>query len=610
MSANNYILDTRDHKFILKEWLDFDKVLSFDAYKDYYSKDDADTFIELVYKMCKDVIAPANGDCDEIGNKFVDGKVITPEASKKAYHTIVDAGLGPQFGDREAEGRMPMTLGSALCEMVINASPAISTLYGLSMGNGAVINSFATPELKERFLPKMFAGEWGGTMCITEAGAGSDVGNASTKAFPTDTPGLYKIKGGKMFITAGDHDICDNFIHLVLARVEGAREGTAGLSLFIVPKIWVNEDGSLGKPNDVNTVGIEHKLGMKGSPTCTLAFGEDNNCYGYLIGNPPDEKGKGEGMAQMFQMMNEERLGTAVLALGTSSAAFQQSLAYSKERVQSAKLMDMRGPACRIIEHEDVRRMLMFQKSIVEACRAMIMKTYYYIDLMHDSPDPEEREFADAMFHMSNPLCKAYTSDMAWQSICEAIQVYGGYGFIEEYPCAQYARDVKIFSIWEGTNYIQALDLCARKMTMKKGKVMMTFMKEIGKTLYVLKNAAGFEDEVKIMDEAFADYQAILGLFNGFMTSGKINMLGVFATRILHSTSMVYAGSLILDQAALAAKTLAEIGDDHFDATYYKGKIASARFFIKNIVPQVFNIKRVMEIGDSTCADIPEDCIR
>jgi hypothetical protein len=351
-------------------------------------------------------------------------------------------------------------------------------------------------------------------------------------------------------------------------------------------------------------------MGMKGSPTCTLAFGEDNNCYGFLIGNPPDEKGKGEGMAQMFQMMNEERLGTAVLALGTASAAYQQSLAYSKERVQSAKLTDMKGGGVRIIEHEDVRRMLMFQKSIIEACRAMIMKTYYYIDLMHDSPDPEEREFADAMFHMSNPLCKAYTSDMAWQTICEAIQVYGGYGFIEEYPCAQYARDVKIFSIWEGTNYIQALDLCARKMTMKKGKVMMTFMKEIGKFLAINKDAAAFADEIKILKEAFTDYQGILGLFNGFMTSGKINMLGVFATRILHATAMVYAGTLILDQAILATKTLAEIGDDHFDATFYKGKIASARFFIKNIVPQVFNIKRVMEIGDSTCVDIPEDCLR
>jgi len=610
MSAGNFIFDTRDSRFILKEWLDLDKLLSYDAYKDYYTKEDADTFIDVVYKICRDVVGPANAECDEIGVKFVDGKVITPEAVKKAYATVIEAGFGPQYGDREVEGRMPWCFGSIMGEMIINGSPALSTYWGLTMGASAVIQNFATPELKERFLPKMFGGEWGGTMNITEAGAGSDVGAATTKAFATETPGLYKIKGGKMFITAGDHDMCDNFIHLVLARVEGAREGTAGLSLFIVPKIWVNEDGTMGASNDVSTVGIEHKLGMKGSATCTLAFGEENNCFGYLIGNPPDEKGKAEGMAQMFQMMNEERLGTGVLALGTASAAYQQSLAYSKERIQSSKLTDLKGPAVRIIEHEDVRRMLMFQKSVTEACRAMIMRTYYFIDLMHDSPDPAEREFATAMFHMSNPLCKAYTSDMAWPSIAEAIQVYGGYGFIEEYPCAQYARDVKIFSIWEGTNYIQALDLCARKMTMNKGKVMMTFMKEIGTFIEMNKATPGFEAQFKVLAEAFADYQGILGLLNGYMQAGKIALMPLFATRILHATAMVYCGRLILDQAILADKKLKELGDDHFDASYYHGKMASAKFYIMNIVPQVANIKKVYELADTTAADIPEEYLR
>ncbi len=610
MSAGNFIFDTRDSRFILKEWLDLDKLLSYDAYKDYYTKEDADTFIDVVYKICRDVVGPANAECDEIGVKFVDGKVITPEAVKKAYATVIEAGFGPQYGDREVEGRMPWCFGSIMGEMIINGSPALSTYWGLTMGASAVIQNFATPELKERFLPKMFGGEWGGTMNITEAGAGSDVGAATTKAFATETPGLYKIKGGKMFITAGDHDMCDNFIHLVLARVEGAREGTAGLSLFIVPKIWVNEDGSMGASNDVSTVGIEHKLGMKGSATCTLAFGEENNCFGYLIGNPPDEKGKAEGMAQMFQMMNEERLGTGVLALGTASAAYQQSLAYSKERIQSSKLTDLKGPAVRIIEHEDVRRMLMFQKSVTEACRAMIMRTYYFIDLMHDSPDPAEREFATAMFHMSNPLCKAYTSDMAWPSIAEAIQIYGGYGFIEEYPCAQYARDVKIFSIWEGTNYIQALDLCARKMTMNKGKVMMTFMKEIGTFIEMNKATPGFEAQFKVLAEAFGDYQGILGLLNGYMQAGKIALMPLFATRILHATAMVYCGRLILDQAILADKKLKELGEDHFDASYYHGKIASAKFYIMNIVPQVANIKKIYELADTTAADIPEEYLR
>ena len=610
MSAGNYIYDLRDLQFVLNEWLDMDKLLSWEAYRDYYSKDDLNSFLDVNQKICRDVMGPANAECDEIGVQLIDGVVVTPPAVKKAYATVMEAGLGPQNADRELEGRLPLIVNAALGEMHINASPATTTYWGLTMGAGGVIQSFSTPELKERFLPKMFSGEWAGTMCITEAGAGSDVGNAATRAYVTDTLGLYKIKGSKMFITAGDNDIAKNFVHLVLAKIEGARPGTAGLSLFIVPKIWVNEDGSLGERNDVNTVAIEHKMGLKGSATCQLAFGESNNCRGWLIGNPPGEDGKGEGMAQMFQMMNEERLATGLLALGTASAAYNQALAYTKERVQSSKLLDMKGPAVRIIEHEDVRRMLMMQKSCIEAIRAMIMKTYYYIDMSHDSNDPEEREFANLMFHLGNPLCKAYASDMAWDLICDAIQCYGGYGFIEEYPVAQYARDVKIFSIWEGTNYIQALDLCARKFTMKKGKVLMTFFGEVGKFLAANKDAAGFEDVMKVYEEAFGAFQGIMGTFNGYMTTGKIKMLGLFATRILRAAALIYCGMCILDQALLAAKKLAEVGDDHFDASFYKGKIASAKFYVMNVIPEIFTIKKVFELGDSTAADIAEELLR
>ena len=610
MSAGNFIYDMRDLQFVMNEWLDMDKLLGWEVYRDFYTKDDLISFLDVNYKVCRDLIAPANAECDEIGVKFIDGVVITPPAVKKAYEAVMDAGIGPQNADREVEGRVPLVLNGALGEMQINASPAFTTYYGLTMGAGGVIQTYAAPELKERFLPKMFTGEWGGTMCITEAGAGSDVGNAGTRAYPTDTPGLYKIKGGKMFITAGDHDIAKNFVHLCLARIEGARRGTAGLSLFIVPKIWVNEDGSLGESNDVNTVAIEHKMGLKGSATCQLAFGENNNCFGWLIGNPPGEDGKGEGMAQMFQMMNEERLGTGLLALGTASAAYQQALAYTKERIQSAKLTDMKGPAVRIIEHEDVRRMLMMQKSCIEAIRAMIMKTYYYIDMSHDSDDPEEREFGNLMFHIGNPLCKAYASDLAWTLIADAIQCYGGYGFIEEYPVAQYARDVKIFSIWEGTNYIQALDLCARKFTMKKGKVLMSFFGEVGKFMAANKEADGFEDAMKVYEEAFNAFGAIMGSFNGYMQAGKIQMLGLFATRILHATSIIYSGMCILDQGILAARKLAEVGEDHYDASFYKGKIASAKFYTMNVVPNIFTIQKVIALGDTTAADIPEEALR
>ncbi len=377
MAANNFLFDTRDLKFILKEWLDLDKLLSFEPYRDYYSKDDVDTFVDLVYKMCRDQIAPVNEDLDKIGAQFIDGKVVVPDSVRAAYHTVINAGFGPQFADREVEGHLPRCMSAPLSEMIIAASAALFTYWSATDGVIGVIQEFGTPEIKQRFIPKLYDGIWGGTMNLTEPSAGSDVGNTSTKAFPTDKPGIYKIKGTKIFITSADNDIVENFVHLVLARVEGAREGTAGLSLFIVPKNWVNEDGTLGDYNDVTTVGIEHKMGLRGSATCTMSYGENDACYGIIFGNPPGEDGKGLGMAQMFKMMNEERLVTGLMSLATSSEAYYNSLAYAKERVQGTKLTDPKGPRVRIIEHEDVRRMLLRQKSVVEAMRALIAKTYY-----------------------------------------------------------------------------------------------------------------------------------------------------------------------------------------------------------------------------------------
>lgn len=445
-------------------------------------------------------------------------------------------------------------------------------------------------------------------MNLTEPGAGSDVGAVVTKAFATDTPGLYKIKGQKMFITAGDHDCVENFIHLVLARTEGAREGTAGLSLFIVPKYWVNEDGSLGEWNDVTTVGIEHKMGIKGSPTCTLAFGENDKCYGFIIGDPPGPDGKGKGMAQMFQMMNEERLNTGVFSLGVLSQAYYSALNYAKERIQGTKYTDPKGPKVRIIEHEDVRRMLMYQKSCMEAIRAMIYKAFYYIDMSHDSDDPAEREFGEDMFMILNPLCKAYASDMAWVLTAEAIQTHGGYGFIEEYQPAQCARDCKIYSIWEGTNFIQSMDLVGRKMNMKGGEPFKKWLAELADFIKN-KKTAGFEDEFKMMEEAFAAYQDILAMLNGFKEKGRPEMVPLFSTRVLHSSAMIYCGVQILDQALVAARKLAELGDSHYDANFYKGKIASARFYIKNVVPQVFAIRKAFEAADTSAIDIPEEAL-
>ncbi|MGE5455468.1 MAG: acyl-CoA dehydrogenase family protein, partial [Methylocystaceae bacterium] len=398
MSHNVYLYQMRDIKFQIKEWLDMKKLLSADAYKDYYEINDIDSFLDVNYKVCRDVICPANKDSDEVGMKFVGGEehaVESPEIFKSVYKTVMEAELGPQFGDRQSEGRMPLAWYAPILEMQSGASPAMVMLWCLTQGATTVLQFEGTKKQQELFLPKMFTGEWGGTMGLTEPGAGSEVGNCSTKAYATDTPGLYKIKGQKCFITSGDHDCAENIIHLVLAKTEGAKDGTAGISLFIVPKLWVGDDGSAGAWNDVTTVGIEHKLGLHGSATCTLAFGENDNCLGYLVGDAFPVDGKGKGMAQMFRYMNEERLNTGLFALGTVGSAYYAALDYAKVRVQGRKSTDKKGPQVRIIEHEDVRRMLLLQKAQMEAIRALIYQTYYYVDLSHEAADPAEKEYAE-----------------------------------------------------------------------------------------------------------------------------------------------------------------------------------------------------------------------
>jgi hypothetical protein len=609
MSVTNFLYDMRELKFVLKEWLDMEKLLSCPAYRDYYGVDDIDPIVDTTFKIVRDAIAPISKDSDNIGVSFIDGKVKTPDSFKKAFATINEAGLGAGNADREVEGHLPYTVIQSNYEMLCGANVGFTSFWGLSAGAISVIQQYASESLKQKFLPQMLSGEWGGTMNLTEAGAGSDVGANVTKAFSTETPGIYKIKGNKIFITAGDHDLQENIIHMVLARTEGAREGVPGLSLFLVPKYRVNEDGSLGEFNDVICTGIEEKMGLHGSPTCSLSYGENDSCLGYLIGDPPDASGKGRGIEQMFTMMNEERLNTGIQGLAASSQAFFQAREYAKQRVQGTKLTDPKGPKVRIIEHEDVRRMLMLQKSCTEAIRALILKTCYYLDLAHDSEDPEEREFAEGMFQISNPMCKAYATDMAWSLICDAIQTHGGYGVCSEYEVESLARDVKVTSIWEGTNYIQALDLIGRKFTMAKGKVFKNWIDDISSFIASNSGATSFEQEFEILNNAFADFTAIMQQLQKYGQEGQIQLMPLYATRILHAASMLYCSRLILDQGLIANAKLIEYGEDHFDTNFYQGKIASARFYIKNVLPQVATMRKLFEIGDTTAIDIDEDCL-
>lgn len=606
--AGNFNYSNRDHKFIVKEWLDAEKILNFDAFKDVYGIEDVDMILDQGVKVAREVVAPTNLDGDRIGVRLENGKAIAPESFHKLYKFMQENGYGNSQFDPEEEGKLPTILHIALEEFFNAANPGFHSYIGLAGGSSNLINTYGREEDREKFLPKMFSGQWAGTMCLTEPCCGSDVGDITTRAYATDDPRVYKIKGTKCFITCGDQDITENIIHLLLAKCEGAAPGTKGISLFIVPKIWVNDDGSLGEPNDVATVALEHKMGIHGSPTAMLSFGEDDNCRGILLGNPPDENGKAEGMAQMFVMMNGARQGTGLTALSIIQAAYNYALQYSKERIQGKAIDNPKGPRVPIIQHPDVRRMLMFQKSVAEACRAMIAKNSYYIDLSKYSADPDERKMAQRRIEVNNPLVKAYPSDMVWQTTCEAIQVHGGYGFTEEYPVAQCARDSKILSIWEGTNFIQSMDLVGRKWTLDKGKIFAEWLAEIKDSLEKHKNLEGFAREGEIMKKAAAVYSELQVFIAGAITK-NINILPLFSTRILRATALLWGGSLLLEQAGIAVEKINELGENHHEYNYYQGKVKTAQFYIRNIVPEVFNIAEVIRDSDTSALEIPEEAL-
>ena len=601
--ASNYIYSNRDHKFIIKEWLDGKKILELQRFRDYLNFDDVDGILDQGLKMCREVVAPTNDDGDKVGAVFADGKVTVPASFHHAYRFIEENGWGGSNKDVDGEGTLPSILAEAVREFIIGANPAMSPYIGLSGGIASVIKAFGSPEQIALYTPRMFQGIWCGTMCLTEPGGGSDVGDMTSKAYATEDPRVYKIKGTKCFITGGDHDLTENIIHLVLARIDGAAPGTKGLSLFIVPKIWVNDDGSLGEGNDVATVGIEHKMGLKGSSTAVLSFGEEGVCRGYLLGAPTDEKGFGQGMAQMFKMINGSRLDTGHSALAVATVAYNNAVAYARERIQGRLITDPKGKRVPIIQHEDVRRMLLMQKATLEAMRAMLFQGYYYEDLAQYAGESAEAGQAKRFIEVITPLVKAYCSDQAWLMITEAIQVLGGYGFTEEYPVARQARDVKIYSIWEGTNFIQSMDLVGRKWNLDKGALFREFMMQIAVFAQGNLEHPVFGFEFKALGKALLAYQDLIGTVTGYFKE-SIRLVPLYSTRILRITAEVYCAYLLMQQALVAQEKLNQRAGDE---VFYRGKIQTVKFYVHNILPDVAATVKVIKAADTSALDMPEE---
>jgi alkylation response protein AidB-like acyl-CoA dehydrogenase len=607
MSANFAINNIRDFEFIIQEWLPTDRVFNYPQFADYYSREDIKSVLGPILKMCKEVIEATNDDGEKNPVKFADGKVTTPKSFGPLFHKLQSEGWGTSnIDDSEDAMVLPEMLYAAVWELITAANPAFMPYVMLTSGAADLIQSFGDDKLKAMFLPKMMDGTWSGTMCLTEPSAGSDVGDILSKAYPTDNPRIFKIKGSKIFITGGDNDFTENIIHLYLARIEGAKDGTRGISLFIVPKFWVNEDGSL-EDNDLQTTGVEHKMGQHGSVTASLAAGENDGCRGWLLGvDARKNDGQGEGMAQMFQMMNLARMETGHMALSCIFNAFANARDNAKERIQGRLMTDPKAGRVAIINHEDIKRTLMMGKAHIEAMRAMLFRVYLAFDQRRRDPDPEVRKAASDLIELTTPLCKAYPSDEGWWLIGEAIQTYGGYGYCEEYPCSQLARDMKIHSIWEGTNFIQSMDLVGRKMKMRGGTLFRAWVQEMADFYEANKDHKTFIREFANLGRALDAYREMLKTLDEYLRS-NVSLIPLYSRRILTATAQLYCGRLILDQGVLAARKAQEVGEEHFDYHFYIGKVAAARYYARNVVPNVWTVAEMVTDGDDSALDVPID---
>jgi alkylation response protein AidB-like acyl-CoA dehydrogenase len=612
----NSVVDKRDVKFVLYEQLDIEQLSNTAKYAE-YSKEMYDMVLEQAWKLAENEMEPTNSKGDRDGCVWEDGKVRVPESFHRPYQMYREGGWLPISEDVESGGQgFPVVMGLSAIEAFGAANLALFLYPGLTHGAARLLEVYGTEEQKRNFMDKLYNGEWCGTMCLTEPQAGSDVGASRTKAVPNQD-GSYSISGTKIFISCGEHDLTENIVHMVLARIEGAPPGTKGLSLFIIPKLRP-ENGQL-VDNDVNCGGIEHKMGIHGSSTCTLNFGENNNCTGYLLGI------ENQGMRIMFQMMNESRLFIGMQGQSHASAAFLYALQYAKERTQGSdvsRLKDPSAPKVAIINHPDVRRMLMFMKSVTEGLRALLYYVGFCEDMVRSTESDEEKEKYQDFIDILIPVCKAYGSDMGFR-VCEtAIQVLGGYGYCQEHPVEQFLRDCKIASIYEGTNGIQALDLVGRKLVVKRGQL---FKRLIGETEDFLKWARkNFElRELVATFEAAREQLIQVTKYFGLkgMTADYVVPL-LYATPYLELFGDVAVGFMLLWQALIAHRRLHEIYVDagakdnesqkevlatNRSAAFYRGKVASAEFFITNVLSLSRGKAKAIMSGQRAAVDIPEE---
>jgi alkylation response protein AidB-like acyl-CoA dehydrogenase len=606
-TINRYKADLREFQFLLFEQFKLGELLGKAPY-DAWGEEEVRSSLAECYRFAREVLGPLNVVGDIQGCKLENGHVITPTGFKDAWKKLYEAGwksigVPPELGGAGA----PRTLQVLVEEMLSGANAAFNMYPGLAYGAAEVIEQFGTADQKHKFAQHMFNGKWGGTMCLTEPHAGTDVGSAKTSA-SRNADGSYSVRGTKIYISGGDHDLAENVIHLVLARVDGAPAGTKGLTLFIVPKYSIKDDGSLGDSNDVQVASLEHKMGINGSATCVLNFGDNGKCIGWPVGG---EEKLNQGMPQMFKLMNAARISVGVQGVAVASSAFLNALEYAKDRKQGASIThwkDATAPRVPIIEHADVRRMLIQMKATVEGIRALAVKLTMHQDQVYVCQGKDE---AKAAYHQGQvdllvPLVKAYGSDQGFR-ICEtAIQTYGGAGYTRDYPVEQYCRDAKIFSIYEGTNHIQAMDLVGRKLGQAGGANLQAFLGDIAKFVAANSAHATLGPAVKKLGAA---QEAVAGTAMRLLMwfqSGQVALVPLSANRFCEMMSELTVAWQLLEGAAVAEGAKVKVAEGHPDAAFYAGKIQAALWFARNVLPGVEHKAQLLGEEDKSALDMPD----
>ena len=583
-------------RYVLHDMLNVSQLCSFERHQD-FDKESFDIMLDSTKAFADKVMYPAFKPMDEAPAHYKDGKIVVhPVIGEMMKFAGENGAIGSTFDYDDGGMQLPHTIAASVAHIGECANNSLTGYSGLTSGAADLIVSFATdPSLKEKYVPKMMAGEWGGTMCLTEPQAGSSLSDITTSATPNED-GSYKIKGQKIFISGGDHEYCDNFVHLVLARIDGAPQGTKGISLFVVPKQRIKDDGGL-ESNDVITAGDFQKMGQRGYCTTHLVFGESDDCQGWLVGN------ENKGLAYMFQMMNGARIDVGLTAASTAYAAYWASLQYAKERpqgrrIQSGGSKDSKAGQTLIINHPDVRRMLLLQKAVTEGSIALLLQTALYQDLSHLEQNEEEKERYHDLLEILTPIAKTYPSEMGRVSINNGLQIFGGYGFCTDFPLEQYYRDVRIMALYEGTTGIQSLDLLGRKVVMKNGQAMKTLTKEIIQSIKEAETHDDLKPYASQLKDASKQVQDTLMHLLQFAMSGNHERYIADATIFMEMMSNVVIAWQWLRMATVA-KTALVTGNTTFDSNFYESKIHTMKFFFKYELPKIYASSETLKHSDA-----------